>query len=284
MLLSLSERKEIMKNKTKAPSVTLKLCESAIMIALATILSMLKLVDLPYGGSITFASMLPILLIAYRHGTSWGLLTASVHGILQFILGTSVLSYVTGWASIVAVIVLDYFLACALIGLAGLFRNMKSQKAALILGALTAGVARYACHVVSGATVWAGLSIPTADALAYSFVYNATYMLPETIVLCAAAFYIGGVLNFSTPRLSPVKKQESSRFGWLSYIGGAVGLAALVYDIVAVFSHLQNADSGEFDITGIYSVNWTGVIIVSLIGCVLAALLLLIPRFTSKKA
>ena len=273
-----------MKNQSKTPSVTLKLCESAIMIALATILSLLKLVDLPYGGSITFASMLPILLIAYRHGTPWGLLTATVHGVLQFILGTSVLSYVTGWASIVAVIVLDYFLAFALIGLAGLFRNMKSQKTALILGALTAGVARYACHVASGATVWAGLSIPTGDALAYSFVYNATYMLPETIVLCAAAFYIGGVLNFSTPRLSPVKKQESYRFGWLSYIGGAVGLVALVYDIVAVFSHLQNADSGEFDITGIYSVNWTGVIIVSLIGCVLAALLVLIPRFTSKKA
>jgi energy-coupled thiamine transporter ThiT len=133
---------------------------------------MLKLVDLPYGGSITFASMLPILLIAYRHGTSWGLLTASVHGILQFILGTSVLSYVTGWASIVAVIVLDYFLAFALIGLAGLFKNMKSQKAALVLGGLTVGIARYACHVISGATVWAGLSIPTGDALAYSFVYN----------------------------------------------------------------------------------------------------------------
>ena len=270
-----------MKNQ-KNNSVTLKLCESAIMIALATILSLLKLVDLPYGGSITPASMLPILLIAYRHGTPWGLLTATVHGILQFILGTSVLSYVTGFASVCAVIILDYFLAFALIGLAGLFKKMKNQKTALLLGALLAGFARYICHVASGATVWAGLSIPTGDALAYSFVYNATYMIPETLVLAAAAFYIGSVLNFSTPRLTPVKKQEQSRLGWLSYIGGGAGLAALVYDISAVFSCLQDKDSGEFDITGISAVNWTGVIIVSLIGAALSVILVSASKMGTK--
>lgn len=269
--------------KKQNVTVTLKLCESAIMIALATILSLLKLVDLPYGGSITFASMLPILLIAYRHGTAWGFLTASVHGVMQFILGTSVLSYVTGWQSIAAVIILDYFLAFALIGLGGLFKNMKSQKSALVLGALLTGIARYACHVISGATVWAGLSIPTKDALVYSFVYNATYMIPETLVLIAAAFYVSGVLNFSSPRLAPMKKQEDPRLGWLAYLGGAFGLAALVYDISAVFSHLQNADSGEFDITGIAQVNWTGVIIVTLIGAILATVCVIVPKMAAKK-
>jgi len=268
----------------KNVSVTLKLCESAIMIALATILSLLKLVDLPYGGSITFASMLPILLIAYRHGTGWGLLTASVHGVMQFILGTSVLSYVTGWQSIAAVILLDYFFAFALIGLAGVFKNMKSQKTALVLGALLTGALRYVCHVISGATVWAGLSIPTASALTYSFVYNATYMIPETIVLCLAAFYIGGVLNFSTPRLTPVKKENAPKLTWLSYIGGAALLASLVFDVASVFSKLQNAESGEFDITGIANVNWTGVIIATAAGAIVATVLSLIPRFASKKA
>lgn len=269
--------------KTKNQSITLKLCESAIMIALATILSLLKLVDLPYGGSITFASMLPILLIAYRHGTAWGLLTGLVHGTMQFILGTSVLSYVTGFASVCAVIVLDYILAFALIGFAGVFKKMNNQKSALILGALLTGLLRYACHVISGATVWAGLSIPTASALSYSFVYNATYMLPETIVLALAAFYIGGVLNFSTPRLSPVKKENSAKLSWLSYIGGAALLAALVYDVAAVFSKLQNADSGEFDITGIASVNWTGILIVSLAGIGIFAIFALISKSKASK-
>ncbi len=272
-----------MKTKTKTQSVTLKLCESAIMIALATILSLLKLVELPYGGSITFASMLPILLIAYRHGTAWGLLTGLVHGAMQFILGTGVLSYVTGWKSVMAVILLDYVLAFTLIGFAGVFKKMKSQRSALALGAFLTGVLRYACHVIAGATVWAGLSIPTASALSYSFVYNATYMLPETIVLCLAAFYIGGVLNFATPRLSPLNKGESTKPSLLSYIGGAAMLGTLVYDIAAVFSKLQNAESGEFDITGIANVSWGSVIAVSAIGFVLATIILIASRIKANK-
>ena len=129
--------------------MALRLTESAIMIALATILSLLKLVDLPYGGSITLASMLPILLIAYRYGTAWGMLTGFVHGVVQFVLGTSVLSYVTGALSVAAVIVFDYFLAFAVIGLGGLFRKrIKRQSAALLAGAIAAGFFRYICHSV----------------------------------------------------------------------------------------------------------------------------------------
>ena len=73
-----------MKNKNLA----LKLTESAMMIALATVLSFLKLASLPYGGSITIASLLPILIIAIRYGVPWGLFTGLVHGTLQLIWGT----------------------------------------------------------------------------------------------------------------------------------------------------------------------------------------------------
>ena len=111
-----------MSSNTKS-RLAVRLTDSAIMIALATILSLLKLVDLPYGGSITLASMLPVLLIAYRYGTAWGLLTGFVHGVVQLVLGTSVLSYVTGAMSVAAVIVFDYFLAFAVIGLGGLFKK-----------------------------------------------------------------------------------------------------------------------------------------------------------------
>ena len=57
-----------MKNKS-----ALRLTEGAVMIALATVLSMIKLAEFPYGGSITAASLFPIALIAYRHGTAFGL-------------------------------------------------------------------------------------------------------------------------------------------------------------------------------------------------------------------
>ena len=78
---------------------TLPLVECAIMIALATVLSMVKLAELPYGGSITIASMLPIAIIAYRRGMGWGLGSAFVYAVIQQLLGLNSLSYVTTWQS-----------------------------------------------------------------------------------------------------------------------------------------------------------------------------------------
>ena len=66
---------------------TRALVESAVMISLATVLSIFKLAELPYGGSITLASMLPILLVAYRHGAAFGFGAGIVYGIVQQLLG-----------------------------------------------------------------------------------------------------------------------------------------------------------------------------------------------------
>ena len=72
---------------------SIRLTESAIMLAFATVLSLVKIVDLPYGGSITACSMLPILLIAYRYGTAWGLFTAAAFSLLQIVTGMSSFTY-----------------------------------------------------------------------------------------------------------------------------------------------------------------------------------------------
>lgn len=63
------------------------------------------------------------------------------------------------------------------------------------MGAVLCGVLRYICHVISGCTVWAGLSIPTQAALLYSLAYNATYMVPETLVTVLGAWYLSRVLD-----------------------------------------------------------------------------------------
>ena len=115
------------------------LVESAIMIALATVLSVFKLAELPYGGSITLASMLPIAVLAYRHGTLRGLGAGLVYGVIQQLLGLKNLSYFTTPQSIVAIILLDYAVAFAVIGLAGIFRRLvRRQSAAMLLGTLLA--------------------------------------------------------------------------------------------------------------------------------------------------
>ena len=97
---------------------TRALVESAVMISLATVLSIFKLAELPYGGSITLASMLPIVIVAYRHGTVFGFGAGLVYGVVQQLLGLKNLSYFTTWQSIVAIILLDYLVAFGVIGIA----------------------------------------------------------------------------------------------------------------------------------------------------------------------
>ena len=69
---------------------SLALCEAGIMIALSTVLAMLKLIDMPYGGSVTFAQMLPILIFAYRHGPRYGMGAALTASVIQLLLGMEI--------------------------------------------------------------------------------------------------------------------------------------------------------------------------------------------------
>ncbi|MCQ2414322.1 MAG: energy-coupled thiamine transporter ThiT, partial [Clostridia bacterium] len=85
-------------------SKTQILVECAVMMALATVLSLFKVVQLPYGGSVTAASMLPLVVLSYRHGTKWGLGAGICYGIRQQLIDLGTLSYVTTWQSVVAVI------------------------------------------------------------------------------------------------------------------------------------------------------------------------------------
>ena len=233
-----------MKTKEK----TRRLAESALLHAMATVLGELSLLRLPYGGSVTVASMLPVLLIAYRYGVRWGVLCGSCYGLIQQLLGLSTLSYFTTWQSIVAVIVLDYVVAFSVIGLGGLFRTLSCrQQTKLLCGALFASLLRYACHVISGATVWAGLSIPTEAALAYSLGYNATYMLPEAIVLGAVAYYLGSVLFFGAGDIRRMPNAGGGARFDLSYtLAGLLVPLAVVFDTVMVFSRLQDPETGAF--------------------------------------
>ena len=261
-----------------------KLVVSAMLLAIAVILSIVKLAELPYGGSITLASMLPVVIISYRYGMKWGLLSGLVYGLLQLALGTHVFTYVSGAVSVIAVIVLDYLLAFMMIGFSALGRKFsKNQAAALLSGSLIAALLRYFSHVISGATVWAGLSIPTEAALKFSLIYNATYMLPELLILLITAFYIGSMLNFDGDRLSVIRHADSAPGKRVLLIAmGLILLAAAVFDIAAVFSKLQNAESGEFDIAGLSSVNWTLLVIITAVALAASAVLFFIRRQIGK--
>ncbi len=251
------------------------LVECAVFTAIATVLSILKIVELPYGGSVTVASMLPIVMIAYRHGVLWGLGSGAVYGAIQQLLGLKTLSYVTTWQSVLAVIILDYIVAFTVIGFAGAFRKNEKQNVSLAAGALLACLLRYACHVISGATVWAGLSIPTQAALLYSLAYNATYMIPETIVLAAAAYYIGSVFDLRRDMPTRVIRGEGDKPPVLMWVCGLLITGTLIFDTAMVFSKLQDGESGEFYIKGLADVNWLWVGIVTG-ACVIAVTALIL--------
>lgn len=234
------------------------LVECSMMLALATVLSMLKLVEMPYGGSVTLASMLPILIVAYRHGVRYGLLCGACYALMQQLLGLKNLSYFTTWYSVVAVIVLDYLLAFVLIGLGGAFRKkMKSQSLSLFCGCVLVCVVRYVLHTLSGATVWAGLSIPSEAALVYSLGYNATYMLPETIILCAVAYYLGGMIDFSREMPTRMRSSltQSDRAFFYVALSGLCALTGLIVEVCLIFPQLQMED-GSFSLSGLGSVPW----------------------------
>ena len=102
-------------------------------------------------------------------------------------------------------------------------------------------------------------------------------MLPETLVLVCAAYFVATSVDFRSQRLAPAKRGEKKVSPWK--IGSAgVFAAALIFDIVSVFSKLQNGETGEFDITGIASVNWLAVVIVSAVGFAISAVLVLVDR------
>ncbi len=262
------------------------LTESAVMIALATVLSFIKLLDLPYGGSITIGSMLPMIVIAYRYGIGRGMITGLVYSVIQLLCGIGTLEYATSFTAAVAIIMLDYIIAFAVTGLGGLFRDKfkNDQTAELISGAVLVCLLRYICHVISGCTVWAGVSIPSSDGLIYSLSYNATYMIPETVIVVVLLWYLSGIVDFRSENLRPTvrKKTKSPAALVLGSIGWLAAVGAVIYDTVAVFGVLQNPDSGEFDFSLIGSAPWCVIGIVTGICAVICAVLLIISHNCSK--
>ncbi len=154
------------------------LTEGAIFVALAQVLSYLKLWEMPWGGSVVLA-MVPIVLYAVRWGIVPGLLAGFVFGILQFVFDGG---FAIGWQSIIG----DYLLAFTAIGLAGLVK--KEKNGAIYTGTVIGGLARFLVHYVVGATIWAEYMPEEFFGMAmkspwfYSLLYNIAYMGPNIII------------------------------------------------------------------------------------------------------
>ena len=169
-------------------SATRIMVEGALMIALSTILSMIKILEMPFGGSVTLLSMLPIILMSYRNGTRWGLLTAFVHSLLQMVLGFNNVGYCPTLISQIGCILLDYILAFTALGLANaISKPIKNRLLGICVGAAAVCALRFVCSWLSGILIWGSYQsyyewAANMPLWLYSLVYNGNYMLPETVI------------------------------------------------------------------------------------------------------
>jgi len=174
----------------------LALTECALLIALATALSFVKLYQAPLGGSVTLLSSLPIMFISFRFGVVRGLACGFVYSLIQLWQGSGNLAYVPTAMGIVGCIMLDYILPFTLLGLAGVFYKRKGTTAqktvAAVLGVLLAVLLRFTCHFIGGGIVWYEITkvgnwndyVQTVGMWTYSFVYNITYLGPTAHWCC----------------------------------------------------------------------------------------------------
>ncbi len=197
-------------SENKRISSTQKLAECAIMLALAVVLNEFTPIKLPFGGAVTFFSQLPIVIVSYRHGLKWGLLTGFAMGVIEMLFGLENFSYVTGIAAYLILIFADYVIAFSALGLGGVFRRtIKNQALSLAAGGALVSVIRFVCHFISGVTIWGGYAEDTPVAI-YSLTYNGSYMLPELIITVIGALVLGSLIDFRTARIRGLNQSRKA--------------------------------------------------------------------------
>lgn len=184
-----------------------RLTESAIMLAVSTLLSMITLVRMPFGGSLTPVSMLPMFIIAYRYGVGWGFFTGVTSGLLQMFLGMDSLSYATNWVAVVSIILFDYLIAFGATGLAGAFRkSIKNRGLSFALGITLGCAVRFLCHFLTGVTVWKEYAESMPVGL-YSLLYNGSYMLPEMVMTVVVGVILTSFVDFTSVTLRKASRK-----------------------------------------------------------------------------
>ena len=209
--------------KESKPINAKRLTESAMLLAVAIVLELVSkmfIPEQPFGGQLTVVSMLPVVLVSYRHGMKWGFFTAFTYALLEMAIGgkTIAAAFQPGYfgdgtmiGNALIMCALDYLVAYTALGLGGIFRNrIRKPGLALAGGALVALGCRYAAHVASGYILFSGWAewyftqegfpawgtqlvealSPGMLGFVYSLVYNGMYMVPEMIFTAVAAVLI----------------------------------------------------------------------------------------------
>ena len=196
--------------KENSKKYVYRLSLSAIFIALATVLSFIKIIKIPLGGSVTLLSMLPIVMLSCILGVKWGFISAFAYSVIQLLFGIFI-DGLFAWGltpvMLIGTILLDYNLAFSLLGIAGIFA--KKGPKGMCAGVLIGIVLRFLCHFISGCVIFKELEqfeifgkLFENRPILYSLGYNGFYMLPELIITLVAA-----VILFNLPQIQKLMKK-----------------------------------------------------------------------------
>ncbi|MDU3176455.1 energy-coupled thiamine transporter ThiT [Anaerococcus sp.] len=183
-------------NKTKSSWTTKMLVEGALAIALSFVLARITFFKMPQGGEITPGQMIPLIIFSIRYGAGKGFLIGALYGIVDMMFGGYIIHPIQA--------ILDYPLPYGLIGLSGLFSEefkRTHQFAPILKGTLIAILARFVTHVVSGVVFFSSYASEGQGALAYSLVYNGSYLAVEYAIALVILFLLKNFLTNDLPNM-----------------------------------------------------------------------------------
>jgi thiamine transporter len=163
------------------------LTEAALAIALAFVLGLIKIFQMPFGGSISL-EMVPLILLALRQGPFVGIVAGAAYGLLDLAIEPFIVHPVQ--------VIFDYPLAFGVLGLAGFFQPTVRGA---ILGTVVAVLARFLCHFVSGVVFFASYAPEGWNPYLYSAAYNAGYLVPSLAIALVVVVVLLRALEGAQP-------------------------------------------------------------------------------------
>ncbi len=169
------------------------LAECAVMVALAFALSYAKIYEMPLGGSVTVASMLPIMLISLKYGCAVGVGTGFLYSMTQLfqaLLSGNVFPFCETGVTLVICILFDYVVPFTVLGLAGLFKDLKlikNQELGFYLGMTGAVLIRFISHFITGVAIWGQWAPEGMGKYLYSLAYNGGFLSLDFVICIIVA-------------------------------------------------------------------------------------------------
>jgi thiamine transporter len=150
----------------------------AITLAMTVVLEMIKIIQLPFGGSASIAGMLPIILISLIYGPIIGIFTGFLYGILNFIIGPAYILHPIQ-------VLFDYILPFMAVGLSGFFKNNKYMAIAIGFFGM------FIFNFIAGVVFWGSYAADyNMTPVLYSIVYNGSFILPDCLICMGVASVI----------------------------------------------------------------------------------------------